>query len=275
VAIVTGSSRGIGRELALAFARAGAKGVVIAARTNKPHQKLSGTIHSVSKEVDELGSCGMAVKVDVRDEASIQRMVMATIEKFGHIDILVNNAGALWWRNVIDTPMDRYDMVAGVNSRASFACCRAVLPHMLKQKHGRIILMSPPINVNVMAGKVGYYISKYGMTLLAHGLGQELKGSGVTLNALWPKTLIQSPSTTYFKIGNPSSWRKASIVVDAVLSLVLESDHFTGEALFDEDYLKSKGTTNFSKYRCDPDVEPPQSEVILLALQNIPPKAKL
>jgi citronellol/citronellal dehydrogenase len=160
--------------------------------------------------VEALGVKALPVQLDVRDDASIQAMVKAVIDKFGRydptncqliilrIDILVNNAGALWWKKVIETPMKRYvryyfsisyiclkDLINGINSRGSFACTQAVLPYMLKQGHGKIIVMSPPIDLKMLPGKVGYCISKFGMTMLAHGLAEEVQGTGVSINALW------------------------------------------------------------------------------------------
>jgi len=117
--------------------------------------------------------------------------------------------------------------------------------------------MSPPIDISVMSGKVAYFISKYGMTLLAHGLGDELKGTGITINALWPATIVESFASINHKLGEKSLWRKATIVADCALALVLEPDDFTGKALIDEDYLRERhGVTDFKKYSCDPNVEP-------------------
>jgi len=259
VAIITGGSRGIGRDIALLFAKSGALGVVVAAKSTESTPELPGTIYSVAQEIDALGSTGLGVQLDVRDDQSITRMVDTVMKKFGRIDILINNAGALWWKKVVDTPMKRYDLINGVNSRGAFACTHAVLPHMLKQGFGRIVVMSPPINLQGMSGKVAYFISKYGMTLLAHGLGQEIAGSGVTINALWPATMVESFATINHKLGNPSLWRKASIISDSTLAIVNEGNDFTGNALIDEDYLRDQqGVTDFKKYRCDPKVEPPR-----------------
>ena len=86
-----------------------------------------------------------------------------------------------------------------------------------------------------MPGRIGYSISKFGMTLIAHGLGQELKGQGVACNALWPATMIESYATINFQLGSPSLWRKADIIADATLSILLEDPcEFTGNALIDE-----------------------------------------
>uniref|UniRef100_A0A7S3EIR7 Hydroxysteroid dehydrogenase-like protein 2 n=1 Tax=Rhodosorus marinus TaxID=101924 RepID=A0A7S3EIR7_9RHOD len=256
VAVVTGSTRGIGREIALKLASEGAD-IVVTGKSTEAQENLAGTIYSVAEEVRALGVRALPVRVDVRDDVAIENMVDATLKEFGRIDYLINNSGALWWRDVQDTPMSRYDLVHSINSRASFSCSHAVLPTMLKQGFGHIIVMSPPIDLNLLKGKVAYCISKYGMTMLAHGMGQELLGKGVAVNALWPATLIESFATKNFRMSESSQWRKASILADAVFSIIQEDPNtFTAQALIDEEYFASKGIHDLSKYRFNPDVEP-------------------
>lgn len=258
VAIVTGGSRGIGREICIAFAKAGAH-VCIAAKSVVENPDLPGTIFSVADEVRREGVEALPVQVDVRKDDSILAMVDAVNDKWGRIDILINNAGALWWKNMLDTPMKRYDLINEVNARGTFACTKAVLPHMLRNKHGHIVNMSPPVDLNMVGGKIGYCISKFGMTLIAHGLGKELKGTGVACNALWPATMVESLATINFQLGNRSLWRKASIISDSTLLIVQEDPKtFTGQALIDDEYLATRGITDMKPYRCDPECEPPR-----------------
>jgi len=209
-----------------------------------------------------LGAKALPIKLDVRDDTSIENMVEETMKKFGRIDILINNAGALWWKKLIDTPMKRYDLINQINSRGSFACTKAVLPHMLKQKYGHIIVMSPPIDLRSMSGKIAYCISKFGMTMLAHGLAEEVQGQGISINAVWPATMVESYATINFNLGEKSLWRKASIISDTCLHLCSRDPNNpktpNGKALIDEDYLRSVGVTDFTIYRCDPNVEPPR-----------------
>jgi citronellol/citronellal dehydrogenase len=258
VAIITGASRGIGRCIALTFAREGAD-VVIAAKTDAPHPKLPGTIHTVAEEVEATGQRALPIQVDVRDDAAIHNMVDKTMGTFGRIDVLINNAGALWWQPVLDTPMKRYDLVNDINSRASFACTQACLPHILEDGGGHVLVFSPPIDLRVLAGRIAYLISKYGMTMLAIGLAEEMQGRPFSINALWPVTAVESAATINFQLGTPEMWRKPEILADASLALVTKPPgELTGQALLDEDVLRAEGVTDFSIYQCVPGHEPPR-----------------
>ncbi len=250
VAIVSGSSRGVGRACALALATAGCH-VVVAAKSTLPKPRLPGTIYTVAHEVEALGRQALAVKTDVRKEADIESLVAQTIEKFGRVDILVNNAGALWWEDMLDTPAKRFDLVLDVNARASFLLSRACLPHMIEAGWGHIINMSPPLDVEVVPGKIAYFISKYGMTLIAHGLAGELRDKNVACNALWPATLIESQATKNWGLGNASFWRKADILADCLVHICEKTpSEFTGHALIDEEFLQSEGVEDLEKYNC-------------------------
>lgn len=256
VALITGSSRGIGRDVALTLARAGCD-IVVAAKSTTAKPNLPGTIYTVAEEVRKLGVKALPVQCDVRNDENVKGMVNKTIEAFGRIDFLICNSGALWWTDVEHTPMERYDLVHQVNSRGVFCCVREVLPHMKRQRFGRIVVMSPPVDLNWIKGKVAYTISKYGMTLIAMGVAKEVEGTGIGINALWPATLIESFATKNFKMSERSQWRKASILSDCVLKMVQEPPQIlSGQALIDEDYLRSRGVTDFAKYRCVEDVEP-------------------
>lgn len=255
VAIVTGASRGIGRAITLALAQAGCA-VVVAAKSVTEKPNLPGTIYSVADEVRALGSRALPVQVDVRDDSAVEQMIAKTLKAFGRLDFLICNSGALWWRDVEQTPMSKYDLVNGVNVRAVFSCVRAALPVMKSQGFGRIIVMSPPVDMSLLRGKVAYSISKFGMTMIAMGTARELTDTGVAINALWPATLIESFATKNFKMADRKQWRKADILADCVLSIIQEPDSFSGYAVIDEDYLESKGVKDLSKYRCVKNVEP-------------------
>lgn len=255
VAVVTGASRGIGRCIALSLARAGCD-VVIAAKSVTEKPNLPGTIYTVAAEVRLLGSRALPVQVDVRDDAAVKGMIDKTVATFGRLDYLICNSGALWWRDVEDTPMSKYDLVNGVNARAVFSCVRASIPIMKDQGFGRIIVMSPPVDLSLLKGKVAYSISKFGMTMIAMGVARELQDTGVAINALWPATLIESFATRNFKMADRTQWRKADILADCVLKIVQEPHLFSGRALIDEEYLSWKGVTDLKRYRCVREVEP-------------------
>src|SRR5262245_31584622 len=258
VAIVTGASRGIGRAIALGLAREGCD-VVIAAKSTESTEKLPGSIFTVAAEVEALGARALPVRVDVRDSDQIEGMPAATLEKFGRIDLLINNAGALYWAGILDTPPKRFDLVTGVNVRAAFLCCRAVLPAMIHQGRGHIVNMSPPLDDAILPGRIAYGISKLGMTLLTLGLAEEVRRHNVAVNSLWPVTLIESQASINNALGTPEMWRKPDILVDCVLHLARkEPAEVTGLALVDEDFLRSEGVTDFGQYACVPGSQPPR-----------------
>ncbi len=258
VALITGASRGIGRALALGLAQAGWH-VVIAAKSTASSDRLPGSIHSVAREVEALGGQALPVPVDVRDEGQIQSLVARTLERFGRIDVLVNNAGALYWQSLLDTPARKFDLVMAVNARAAFLCARAVLPDMIGRRWGHIINLSPPLDTAMAPGRIAYSISKLGMTLLTHGLAEEVRAHNVAVNSLWPVTIIESQASVNWHLGTRDQWRKPAILVDCVLRLVgKEPGEITGQALLDEDFLRAEGVTDFAGYACVPGTVPPR-----------------
>lgn len=258
VAFITGASRGVGKCIALALAREGCD-IIVAAKTEEADARLPGTIHEAAAEIEQLGCRALAVKVDVRDEASVEKGVKGALDKFGRVDFLINNAGALHWRGLTESPLKKFDLVMGVNARGAYACTFHVLPAMLQQKYGHIVMMSPPVDPKGAGGKIAYAISKFGMTLIAHGLADEVRDQNVAANALWPATMIESYATINWGLGTPSLWRKPEILSDATLKILeKEPKSFTGHALIDEDFLRAEGETDFVKYRCDPNQEPPK-----------------
>ncbi|MCB9770078.1 MAG: SDR family oxidoreductase [Candidatus Omnitrophica bacterium] len=257
VALITGASRGIGREIALTFAREGAK-LVLVAKTMEPHPKLPGTLPEVAREAEELGAEVLVCQCDVRDEEAIGLTVRSALNRFGKIDILINNAGALWWRPVLETPTKRFDLIMSINVRASFILSREVLPSMIENGWGHIVNMSPKVDLEKLPGFTGYFISKFGMTMLAQGLAGEVKDKNVAANALWPVTAIDTAAVRNYGVGSEEMWRKPSILSDATLELVCKPpSEMTGQALTDEEVLKSVGVTDFSKYAVVEGTEPP------------------
>ena len=250
VAVITGSSRGIGKNIALRLARAGAD-IVVAAKSELSRDSLPGSIHETVSEIEALGRQALAVRTNVRDAEQLESMVEAALERFGRIDILINNAGALHWRSIADTPPKRYDLMMEVNARAAFVASHFVLPHMIERGSGTIIQMSPPIDLRMLPGKTGYCMSKFGMSLLAMGMGAEVKATEIKSCALWPATAIESQATINHKLGGPQYWRTADILADAVGAiLTANSEQVNGKCLVDEDVLLMMGVSDFEPYNC-------------------------
>jgi citronellol/citronellal dehydrogenase len=159
----------------------------------------------------------------------------------------------------LDTPPKRFDLVMNVNARAAFLCSRAVLPVMIRQRWGHIINMSPPLDLEMVPGRIAYAISKLGMTLLTHGLAEEVRPHNIAVNSLWPVTVIESQASINWGLGTPAQWRKPDILVDCVLRLAAkEPGELTGQALLDEDFLRAEGVADFGGYACVPGTDPPR-----------------
>ena len=255
VVLVTGASRGIGRAIALAAARAGAH-LVIAAKTAAPHPTLPGTIHTVADEVRALGRPALPLQVDVRDEIQVADAFAAIEKTFGRLDALVNNAGAISLTNVENTPVKRFDLMQQVNSRALFVCAKAALPLLRRAGGGHIISLSPPLNLNVkwLIPYAPYTLSKYGMTLLALGLAGELAKDKVSVTTLWPRTTIATAAIEFAVSAKLlPRCRTVDIMADAALEILQTTDgSLNGHNLLDEDFLRSRGVTDFRRYAADP-----------------------
>src|SRR6187549_2736145 len=184
---ITGASRGIGLAIALRAARDGAN-IIVAAKTAEPHPKLPGTIHTAAAEIEAAGGKALACIVDVRSEDQIQAAVAKTVATFGGIDVLVNNASAISLTGTVATPMKRYDLMHQVNTRGTFACSQAAIPHLAKAKNPHILNLSPPLNMEArwFAPHVAYTMAKFGMSMCVLGMAEELKPDGTAVNALWP-----------------------------------------------------------------------------------------
>jgi citronellol/citronellal dehydrogenase len=275
VVFITGASRGIGRAVALACAKEGADIVVAAKTDTADNPKLPGTIHDVAREVEALGRKALPIRLDVRDAEACDAAVKAAIESFGRVDALINNAGALWWADVVDTPVKRFDLIMSINVRASFVLAHAVLPHMIERKYGHLVMMSPPVEPAAVAHHGGYAVSKFGMTMIAQAISDECAEHNVTAHALWPATAVESYATMNFGLGGPELWRKADILADATVALLArEPSARKGRSWIDEDLLREEeGVTDFSKYQCKPGVEPPRFPFSALPKATIPTKA--
>ncbi|MCP1442998.1 citronellol/citronellal dehydrogenase [Pseudomonas sp. GGS8] len=255
---ITGASRGIGREIALRAAKDGAN-IVIAAKSAAPHPKLPGTIFSVAAEVEAAGGKALALEVDVRDETIVQQAMIDASEHFGGIDALINNAGAIKLTGVQHIELKRFDLMHQINTRAVLLCSQAALPY-LKKNGGHILNLSPPLNLATkwFAQYSPYTITKYGMSMLTLGMSEEFVAYGISVNSLWPQTMIATAAIE-FQLGSRESFKHArtpAIMADAA-HVILDSSgrSITGRLLIDEEILREHGTTEFSHYRYEPDSE--------------------
>ncbi|MCP4503617.1 MAG: NAD(P)-dependent oxidoreductase [Deltaproteobacteria bacterium] len=257
--VITGGSRGIGREVALRAAKDGAN-VAILAKTAEPHPKLPGTIFTVAKEVDEAGGHGLGVQTDVRDEENVKKAIEQVVEKFGGIDVLINNAGAISVTPTEMTSMKRYDLMHDINVRGPFLMTRTCLPHLEKSKFGHVVNYSPPVAVEErwLGGHAAYTTSKFAMSMLAVGMAGEFREKNISVNALWPRTLIATAAIEML-MGDDGmkNSRSPAIMADATYELLLtENLEVTGQMLIDEDFLRTRGYTDFETYKNHPDGEP-------------------
>ncbi|WP_020406308.1 SDR family oxidoreductase [Hahella ganghwensis] len=258
--IITGGSRGIGRSMALKFAADGAN-IVLAAKSAEPHPKLPGTIFSVAEEVEAAGGQALPIQIDVRNETSLTSMAQATAERFGGIDAVINNAGAIKLSGVEHTPLKRVDLMYQINTRAVIATAQAALPWLKKSESGHILNLSPPINLNPkwFAQYSPYTLTKYSMSMLSLGMSQEFKRYGISVNSLWPRTLIATAAVE-FEAGNKKALdraRQPEIMADAAYAVLTSDQPRTGEWLIDEEILQESGVTDFDRYRYQPDTSEP------------------
>jgi citronellol/citronellal dehydrogenase len=252
---ITGASRGIGLAIALRAAADGAN-IAIAAKTTEPHPKLPGTIYTAASEIEAAGGKALPLAVDIRNEEQVAAAIARTVETFGGIDILVNNASAISPTLTPDTDMKRFDLMHQINTRGTFLCSKLCLPHLARSSNGHILMISPPLNMEErwFAPHVAYSIAKYGMSLCVLGLAGELRAQGTAVNALWPRTVIDTAALriAMAKYDNTERRRvrKPQIVADAAYAiLTANSREFTGRFCIDEEVLRTAGVTDFSRYR--------------------------
>jgi citronellol/citronellal dehydrogenase len=251
---ITGASRGIGRSIALRCARDGAN-IVIAAKTAEPHPKLSGTIYTVAQEVEKAGGRALPLQVDIREEEAVLAAVKQAVGTFGGIDILVNNASAIGLTGTLATPMKRYDLMQSINTRGTFLCSQACLPHLREAANPHILTLSPPLNLNPrwFGPHVAYTMSKYGMSMCTLGMAAEFKDRGVAVNSLWPRTTIATAAVEVYFPQALASSRKPEIMADAAyVILTRDSRHATGSFYIDDEVLREAGVTDLERYAVTP-----------------------
>jgi citronellol/citronellal dehydrogenase len=256
---ISGASRGIGKAIGLRAARDGAN-VVIAAKTTTPHPKLAGTVYTAAEEIEKAGGKALACVCDIRDERQIAEAVTAAVARFGGIDVLVNNASAISLTGTVATPMKRFDLMHQVNTRGTFACSQACIPHLAKAENPHILNLSPPLNMEAkwFAPHVAYTMAKFGMSMCVLGMAEELKHQRIAVNALWPKTVIATAAVQNLLGGDDviKGSRSPDIMGDAAHFILTRPSHEqTGTFFIDEDVLRAAGVADLSKYSTVPGAE--------------------
>ena len=256
---ITGASRGIGKAIALRAAQDGAN-IVIAAKTAEPHPKLPGTIYTAAEEIEAAGGKALPVVVDIRHDGLIEAAVAKAVETFGGIDILVNNASAISLTDTPNTPMKRYDLMNQVNARGTYACTKFCLPHLEKGNNPHVLTLSPPLNLDPkwFRGNLAYTMAKYGMSMCVLGHAAEFERRGIAVNALWPRTAIDTAAIRNVILGDEGAkkCRTVDIMADAAhVILTRESRSCTGNFFIDDEVLAEAGVTDFDRYKVDPDSE--------------------
>ncbi len=259
VIVITGASRGIGLAMALRAAQDGAK-IAVWAKTETPHPKLPGTVHTAVRAIESAGGEGLACVTDIRKEEQVAAAVEATIARFGRIDILVNNASAIQLTGTVDTSMRRFDLMHGVNVRGTYLCSQYCLPYLEKSENPHILNNAPPLNLEPkwFSNHVAYSMAKMGMSLCVLGMAEEYREKGVAVNALWPRTTIATAAVRNLLGGEDAirRCRKPEIMADAAHAVLTRfSSECTGQFFIDETVLQEEGVEDFSSYAIDPNSE--------------------
>lgn len=250
---ISGASRGIGLAIATRAARDGAN-IALIAKTAEPHPKLPGTVYTAAKELEEAGGQALPIVGDVRDPDSVESAVAKAVEQFGGIDICVNNASAINLGSVTEVPMKRFDLMNGIQVRGTYAVSRACIPHMKGRENPHILTLSPPVLLEKKWLKpTAYMMAKYGMTLCALGIAEELRHEGIASNTLWPRTLVATAAVQNLLGGDEAmaTARKPDVYADAAYVIFNKpSREYTGNSVLCEDVLFESGVTDLSVYNC-------------------------
>lgn len=254
--LLSGGSRGIGLAIALRCAADGAN-VAILAKTDTPHPKLEGTVHTAAEAIEAAGGSALPIVGDVRNDDDITAAVLKTQGEFGGIDVVVNNASVIDLSGSLDLSAKKYDLMQGVNVRGTFMLSRAAVPILREAENPHILSLSPPLNLSPrwLGGHTGYTLAKYGMTMATLGIGAEFARDGIAANTLWPRTTIAT-AAVQFALGGDQMMkvsRTPEIYADAAYEVITKpSREYTGQTLIVEDVLEAAGVTDFSRYAAVP-----------------------
>ena len=255
---ITGGSRGIGLAIALRAARDGAS-IAIAAKTSDPNPKLPGTIHTAAEEIRAAGGTALPIQCDLRDENQIADAIAQTAAEFGGIDILINNASAINLTPTEATPAKRFDLMFDVNVRGTFLTSQAAIPHLRASaeagRNPHILTLSPPLSMKAkwFQHHVAYTMAKYGMSMCVLGMSEEFRETGIAVNALWPRTAIDTAALQMIPGIDTAACRTPEILADAAYVILNRpSKETTGNFFVDDEVLASVGVTDLEKYSVVP-----------------------
>lgn len=256
VALITGSSRGIGKAIADKFAKEGAI-VIITGKTTKPHTKLPNTIYSVADNIKKNGGEALAIPLDIRDETSVTNAIDKIISTYGKLDILINNASAIDNSNTNNLTLKKYDLINSVNGRGTFMISKYSIPHLLKSDNPHVLTLSPPINLDsrwLVSGGVGYSISKYSMSLVTLGMSEEFRDI-IAFNSLWPRYTIATEAIKLVAGKEALNFSlKPDIMAEAALKIVCQKINKTNNFYLAEDLINYKKYKVNNRYPLLPDL---------------------
>ncbi|GAA1701111.1 NAD(P)-dependent oxidoreductase [Microbacterium sediminicola] len=254
--LMSGGSRGIGLAIALRAAADGAN-IALLAKTDSPHPKLEGTVHTAAAAIEAAGGHALPIVGDVRNDDDIAEAVLKTQGAFGGIDIVINNASVIDLSGSVDLSAKKYDLMQEVNVRGTFMLSRAAIPHLTHSTNPHILSLSPPLNLSPrwLGAHTGYTMAKYGMTMATLGMASEFAGAGIAANTLWPRTTIATAAVQYSLGGDRmmAVSRTPEIYADAAYEVITKpAREYTGQTLIVEDVLEAAGITDFARYAAVP-----------------------
>ena len=255
--LISGGSRGIGLAIAVKAAADGAN-VALVAKTAEPHPKLEGTIFTAAKAIEEAGGQALPIVGDVRDDASVEAAVEATVERFGGIDIVVNNASAIDLSDPEQLSMKRYDLMQSINARGTFLISRLCVPHLRKGSNSHVLTLSPPLSMDPkwFGQHPAYTMSKYGMSMVTLGMAERYREEGIAFNSLWPRTLIATAAVEFI-VGGEAAMKLArtpEIMADAAHAILTSDSSNTGNFYIDDEVLLGRGV-DLAQYSSAPEAE--------------------
>lgn len=261
--LMSGGSRGIGLAIALKAAADGAN-IALIAKTDTPHPKLAGTIHTAAEEIREAGGQALPIHGDVRNDDDIERAIDETLHEFEGIDVVINNASVIDLSGSEDLAAKKYDLMQDVNVRGTFMLSRTAIPALKEAENPHVLSLAPPLNLSPkwLGAHTGYTLAKYGMTMATLGIAAEFESDGIAANTLWPETTIAT-AAVQFALGGDEMMRVSrtpQVYADAAYAVLTKpSREYSGQTLIVEDVLRAEGVTDFAAYAAVPGT--PDSEL--------------